>query len=78
VNELESGPRDAIGEFAAGWPLTKAAIAPKGAAPDRLRCRSCGGVMLIIRIIPRQSGLPELRTYECSACHTLQTFEDHA
>ncbi len=75
VKELESGPRDVIGEFAAGWPLTRAAIAPKGAASDRSRCRCCGGAMLIIRIIPREGRHPELRTYQCADCGEPQTFE---
>jgi hypothetical protein len=73
AKELESGPRDAIGEFTSGRPLTSATIAPKGATSDPLRCSS--GAMLILRIIPRAGRLSELRTYQCADCGELQTFE---
>jgi len=41
-------------------------------------CLSCGKAMRLARTIPSIHGLPELRTYDCTACGMVFTESDRA
>lgn len=45
-----------------------------------LRCDICGGVMKLVRSIPRLGAHPELATYQCEQCRHVATLpvEDKA
>ena len=42
-------------------------VDPRPLQSDRI-CLSCGKAMRLARTIPSIDGLPELRTYDCTAC----------
>jgi hypothetical protein len=41
-----------------------------------LRCPSCGGVMKLVRTVPRLGGLTDLLVVTCSSCNEVQVNED--
>ena len=47
--------------------------------PDNLPilcCRSCGGIMKLVRTVPRLGGLPELHFVSCSSCNDVEVKEE--
>jgi len=40
-----------------------------------LRCPACGGVMKLIRSVPRSEGLPPLIVVSCTSCNEVEVKE---
>jgi hypothetical protein len=41
-----------------------------------LRCLCCGGIMKLVRTVPRVQGLPALFVIACSACNEVEVKEE--
>jgi hypothetical protein len=41
-----------------------------------LRCPSCGGVMKLVRSVPRPEGLPALIVVSCTSCNEVEVKEE--
>ena len=37
-----------------------------------VRCPNCGGIMKLIRCVPRPEGLPDLIVVACTSCNELE------
>jgi len=41
-----------------------------------LRCPSCGGMMKLVRTVPRPEGLPPLVVMSCTSCSEVEVKEE--
>ena len=41
-----------------------------------LRCPSCGGLMKLVRSVPRPEGLPPLNVISCMSCNEVEVKEE--
>jgi hypothetical protein len=41
-----------------------------------LRCPSCGGIMKLLRTVPRPEGLPPLTVISCTSCNEVEVKEE--
>jgi predicted RNA-binding Zn-ribbon protein involved in translation (DUF1610 family) len=41
-----------------------------------VRCPSCGGAMMLIRSVPRPTGLPDLLVVGCPPCNEVEIREE--